>query len=136
MKRILPLAEYWKRGIVKSIRPDKSKMRQMQKMANIREDFLGEPLDEKFIALRLEAYHDIISELLTAHLYKEGVSCRTRDSLLAYAFRHFPLCDKYRKQLIELFTLRSKIHSSTPVKIKKFLEKNEMPLLKIIAELK
>ncbi len=136
MKRLLSLAQYMKQGIVKRIQPDKSKMKQMRTMAHLREDFLEEHVDDKFIVLHLEAYHDIIAELITAHLYKEGLDCRTGDSLLAYAFLRFPSCAQHKDLLMQLFTMRHTIHSLKPQHVKKFLEKNHNILYEIIDELK
>ncbi len=136
MKQIWLLSRYIQRGVVKKIQPDFSKMKQMKSMAHIREEFLEESIDEKFIALHLEAYHDIIAELITAHLYKDGLICRTGDSLLAYAFRYFPFCNKNKSMLLNLFILRQKIHALKPCKIKKFLDKNHIVLHAIIQELK
>ncbi|MFA6889365.1 MAG: hypothetical protein WC254_07760 [Candidatus Woesearchaeota archaeon] len=136
MKRLLSLAQYIKQGIIKRIIPDKSKMKQMRNMAQIREDFLEEHVDDKFIALHLEAFHDIIQELLFAQLYKKGLSCTTDESLLAFAIKEFSVCHNNKDVLIQLFSLRRKIHTLKPLQIKKFLQTYHNALYIIVQELK
>ncbi len=136
MKRILSFAQYIKQGIVKRIRPDLTKMKQMQKMARIRQEFLEEQVDEKFIAMHLEAYHDIIKELISAQMYQKGFFCKTQDSIIAFASKYSSLCKENTSLLIQLFTLRKKIHSLSSDEIKAFLDTNRQTLQKIISELK
>ncbi len=121
---------------MKKINPDISKMKQMRKMAAVREDFIEEHIDEKFIALHLETYHDIIQELLYAQLYKRGLFCKSEEAVLAFAIQYFPLCKQHKNMLAELYTCRKKIHSLKPQQIKKFLQIHNDALHAIIQELK
>lgn len=109
---------------------------QMQEMASVREEFLREPIDEKFIALRLEAYYDIIKELLYAHAYKQGFTFISDTLLPLYAHHHLHEFKKELKKIEELFVMKSKIHSLGWENIKAYLDKNEEILDQIIKKLK
>lgn len=120
--------------------PQKAKAIQMQEMASLREEFLNEPIDEKFSALKLEAYYDIIKELIYAYAYKRGFifsSDTLSDSLLPlYAHHHLHDFKKEIKEIEELFFMKSRIHSLGWKDIKIYLEKNQEMLNRIIEKLK
>jgi hypothetical protein len=136
MKRILSFVQYLKQGSIRKTLPDVLKTKQMQKMACVRQEFLEEQIDEKFIALQLEAYHDIITELISAQMYQKGFVCKTQDSILAFVSKYFPVCKENTSLIIQLFSLRKKIHSLSSEEIKAFLDANKSILQKIINVLK
>lgn len=114
----------------------KSKAQQMQHVASLREEFLKEPIDEKFIALQLEAYYDIIKELLSAYAYKQGFTFASDALLPLYAHHHLHDFKKEIQKIEELFVIKSKIHSLGWKNIKTYLDKNEEMLNQIIKKLK
>jgi len=40
--------------------PDNERAKQMQNIANLRLEFWDKPIEDKFVALKVEAYYDII----------------------------------------------------------------------------
>lgn len=124
-----------KKLIVKT-KPNRSLAIQMERMALVREEFLQHHVDQKFIALKLEAYYDIIKELLYAHMYKNGYACADHEWLVGY-FEHHLHGFKEEYVLIEqLFAMKQKMHFTNPRKIQEFLGKNEVLLKKTIFLLK
>ena len=63
------------RGIITETQADEERSNQMLQMANLRLEFWDKNVDDKFIALKVEAYYDIIKELIFAHIYKNGYNC-------------------------------------------------------------
>lgn len=130
----------WKEAIAKRViiqgRKDHARALQMEEMALLREEYLHQKFETKFLALKLEAYYDIIKELLYAHMYKQGFSCTHDLLLLVYAQHHFHEFKEQNKLVKELFSMKLKIHSLKSEKLKKYFEKNEDALDEIISLLK
>jgi hypothetical protein len=130
----------WKEAIAKKMiiqgRKDHTRALQMEEMAFLREEYLHQRFETKFLALKLEAYYDIIKELLYAHMYKQGFVCSHDQFLLIYAHHHFHDFKEQNKVLKELFSMKLKIHSLKPKKLKRYFAKNEDALHEIIYVLK
>jgi len=71
------------RIITKTI-PDLERSNQMRDMAGLRIKFWDKEVTEEFIVLKIEAYYDIIKELIFAHLYKNGYNSTNHICLIAY----------------------------------------------------
>src|SRR3989338_11098298 len=71
-------------GIITQSSPDEERSNQMLIMANIRLKLWDKKVADEFIVLKVEAYYDIIKELLFAHLYKNGYNCTNHLCLIAY----------------------------------------------------
>lgn len=130
----------WKQALAKKVfsktTPNRRLSLQLLHMAEIREDFLRGKIDQKFIALRLEAYFDVIRELLLAHLYKNGWQCTNQFLLPLYAEHHFHQFHAESKAIKLLFYMKQKIHQYEYQKIADYLQKNEEILFETIAILK
>jgi hypothetical protein len=122
--------------LIRTSAPDKVSMLQMERMAQLREEFLQKHFENKFLSLKVEAYYDIIRELLHAHMYKNGFSCIHDLLLLVYARHHFHVFRKEMKFIEELFRVRSILHKQHPEKLKKYLANNEEKLQHVIGALK
>ncbi len=130
----------WKECITKKYitktKPDRSMAIQMERMALLREDFLQHHVDQKFIVLKLEAYYDIIKELLYAHMYKNGYACTNPQCLVGYFEHHLHGFRKEYALIEELFSMKMKMHRISPKQIQEFLQTNDAGLKKIILLLK
>ncbi|MBI5002927.1 hypothetical protein HZC31_06050 [Candidatus Woesearchaeota archaeon] len=132
--------ESWKACIAKKYitktKPNRSMAIQMERMALLREDFLQHHVDQKYIVLKLEAYYDIVKELLYSNLYKNGYTCSNPQCLVGYFEHHLRGFKKEYGLIEELFSLKLKMHRIPPQKIQDFLQKNEELLKKTISLLK
>ncbi len=136
MKQIPTWKQCLKEKLIQKSPPDKASALQMERMAQLREEFLQQPFQEKFLSLKIEAYYDMIRELLHAHMYKNGFSCVHDPLLLVYARHHFHSFKKEMKLIEELFKTRQQIHTHRPEQLKKYLENTEEKLKDAIRELK
>ena len=108
----------------------------MLKMANLRLEFWDKDVEDKFIALKVEAYYDIIKELLFAHLYKNGYNCTNHLCLIAYLKEKIKDFDFEIQKVDELRKVRNEI-SYRGLTIKKdYFERNELEFKNIIQRLK
>jgi hypothetical protein len=115
---------------------DKERASQMLKMANIRLKFWKRELDDEFIALKVEAYYDIIKELIFGHLYKNGYNCTNHLCLIAYLKEKIENFDYEIQKIDELRKVRNEI-SYRGLSIKKdYLDRNELEFKNIINKLK
>ena len=130
----------WKEALAKKFvvagRKDHTRALQMEEMALLREEYLHQQFETKFLALKLEVHYDIIKELLYAHMYKQGFVCSQDQFLIVYAQHHFHEFKDENKLIKELFSMKLKIHSLKSDKLLKYFEKNEDALKDIISLLK
>ena len=130
----------WKECVDKKIiietQADEERSNQMLKMANIRLEFWDKKLDNKFIALKVEAYYDIIKELIFAHLYKNGYNCTNHLCLIAYLKERFQDFDFEIQKIDELRKIRNEINYRGLTIKKDYLERNELEFQNIIKRLK
>lgn len=121
--------------ITKTI-PDEERATQMLNMANIRLEFWDKEIDDKFIALKVEAYYDIIKELIFAHIYKNGFNCTNHLCLLAYLREKFEDFDFEIEKIDELRKIRNEINYRGFLVKKDYLNRNELEFKNIIKKLK
>ncbi len=136
MKQMLTWKQCLEQKLIQRSAPDKVRALQMERMAQLREEFLQKPFEEKFLSLKIEAYYDIIRELLHAHMYKNGFSCIHDPLLLIYARHHFHAFKNEMKLIEEVFRMRKLLHAHKQEKVKKYLEQNEEKLNEAIQEIK
>lgn len=124
------------KGFITLTQIDKERSNQMLKMANLRFEFWDKQIDEKFIALKVEAYYDIIKELLFAHLYKERYNCTNHICLIAYLKEKIQDFDFEIHKIDELRKVRNEInYRGLNVKLD-YLKRNELEFKNIIKGLK
>lgn len=122
--------------IFTKIPPNRRVSIQLLHVAEIREDFLREPLHSGFALLRLEAYYDIIKELILAHLAKKGWECKNYFALPLYVEKHFHEFKKQATIITKLFAIKKNIHTYDKEKISEYIQKNEEALRETIEILK
>ena len=120
--------------IVKSV-PDEERSRQLQHMAELRFQFWDRKIEDKFVALKVEAYYDIIKELIFAHLYKNGFNCSNHLCLIAYLGEQFRDFDFEIEKIDELRRVRNDINYRGFFVKKDYLQRNELEFKNIIKNL-
>jgi len=121
--------------ITKSIADDE-RAKQMLIMANLRFEFWNRKIEDKFITLKVEAYYDIIKELIFAHMYKNGFNCTNHLCLIAYLREKFKDFDYEIEKIDELRRVRNEINYRGFSIKKDYLERNELEFKNIITKLK
>ncbi len=124
------------KGIITNNVPDEERAKQMLNMADLRLEFWNEEINEKFTALKVEAYYDIIKELIFAHLYKNGFNCTNHLCLIAYLKEKMSDFDYEIEKIDELRRIRNEINYRGATVQKDFLERNELEFKNIICKLK
>ena len=130
----------WKECVDKKIitrtPQDLERSSQMLKMALLRLEFWNKKIDDKYIALKIEAYYDIIKELIFAHMYKNGYNCTNHLCLIAYLKEKFKDFDYETEKIDELRKIRNEINYRGFQIKKDYLERNELEFKRIIQKLK
>ena len=116
--------------------PDEERSNQMLMMANLRLKFWDKKVADEFIVLKVEAYYDIIKELLFAHLYKNGYNCTNHLCLIAYLKEKNKDFDFETQKIDELRKVRNEINYRGLTIKKDYLERNELEFKNIIKRLK
>ena len=123
-------------GIITQNVPDEERSNQMLMMANLRLKFWDKKVADEFIVLKVEAYYDIIKELLFAHLYKNGYNCTNHLCLIAYLQEKIKDFDFEIQKIDELRKVRNEINYRGLTIKKDYLKRNELEFKNIIKRLK
>lgn len=105
-------------------------------MANLRLEFWDKKIEDKFTAIKVEAYYDIIKELIFAHLYRNGFNCINHLCLIAYLKENISDFDYEIEKIDELRRIRNEINYRGFTVQKDFLDRNELEFKNIIRKLK
>ena len=97
-------------GVITQSTSDEERSNQMPMMANLRLKFWDKKVADEFIVLKVEAYYDIIKELLFAHLYKNGYNCANHLCLSAYLKEKIKDFDFETQKIDELRRIRNDIN--------------------------
>jgi len=122
-------------GIITKSIPDEERSKQMLQMANLRLKFWDKKVTDEFMVLKVEAYYDIIKELLFAHLYKKGYNCTNHLCLIAYLKENFRDFDFEIQKIDELRKVRNEINYRGLMVRKDYFERNELEFRNIINKL-
>ncbi|MBW2981317.1 hypothetical protein KY343_00425 [Candidatus Woesearchaeota archaeon] len=123
-------------GIITKTTPDEERSSQMVDMADLRLEFWSKKIEDKFIALKVEAYYDIIKELIFAHLYKKGLNCTNHLCLIAFLKENFKDMDFEIQKIDELRKVRNEINYRGFSVKKDYLKRNELEFKSTIKKLK
>lgn len=123
-------------GIITKTVPDKERSNQMLIMANLRLKFWDKKVADEFVVLKVEAFYDIIKELLFAHIYKNGYNCTNHLCLIAYLKEKIKDFDFETQKIDELRKVRNEINYRGLIIKKDYLERNELEFKNIIGRLK
>ena len=123
-------------GIITKTMPDEERAKQILKMAVIRLEFWSVKVDDKFIALKVEAYYDIIKELIFANIYKNGYNCTNHLCLIAYLKEKMNDFDFEIQKIDELRRVRNEINYRGMDIKRDYLDRNELEFRNIVDKLK
>ena len=123
-------------GIITQSTPDEERSNQMLMMANLRLKFWDKKVADEFTVLKVEAYYDLIKELIFAHLYKNGYNCTNHLCLIAYLKEKIKDFDFETQKIDELRKVRNEINYTGLTIKKDYLERNELEFKNIIIRLK
>ena len=116
--------------------PDEERANQMFQMANLRLKFWDNNISNEFNVLKVEAYYDIIKELIFANLYKNGYNCANDLCLIAYVKEKVNNFDFEIHKIDELRRIRNDINYRGLKIQKDYFERNELEFKNIIKRLK
>ncbi len=105
-------------------------------MALLRLEFWSRAIDQKFVSLKVEAYYDIIKELIFANLHKEGYNCTNHLCLVAYLRERMEDFEYETDIIDELRAIRNSINYRGLTVERDYLERHEIEFKHIISELK
>lgn len=123
-------------GIITITEPDKERSRKMHNLADTRLEFWDKKVDNKFTSLKVEAYYNIIKELIFACLYKEGYNCANHVCLIACLKEKIKNFDFEIEKINELRKVRNEISYRGLITKTDYLERNELEFKHIINRLK
>lgn len=130
----------WKRcikeGFVIEAESNPKRANEIFALAELRYEFWCKEQDKKYFLLKIEAYYEIIKELLFALLANEGFKCSNHLCLVEYFKEKFPEKNYEFRLLNELRKARNDINYHGTKIPKSFLEKNELEFKHIIKFLK
>jgi uncharacterized protein (UPF0332 family) len=105
-------------------------------MADVRLKFWDKNVSEEFTTLKVEAYYDIIKELMFSILYKHGFNSKNHLCLIAYLNKHFKDLDFEIQKIDELRKIRNEINYRGFNIAQDYLVRNELEFKNIIMKLK
>ena len=123
-------------GIITKQQPDIERSKQMQKMADLRLEFWDRKLEDRYITFKIEAYYEIIKELMLSHLYGKGYNCTNHLCLIAYLKERIQDFDFEIQKIDELRKVSNEINYRGLTIKKDYLERNEPEFKNIIKRLK
>jgi hypothetical protein len=121
-------------GIITEAIPDKERSTQMLQMANLRQEFWDRKVDDKYTTLKVEAYYEVIKELIFASMYKEGYNCSNHLCLISYVKERLKNISSDR--IDELRRVRNDISYRGFTLTKDFFDRNEEEYKEIIEKIK
>jgi len=124
------------KGIIIETVPDEQRSFQLINMADLRLLFWSNINDSNAISLKVEAYYDVIKELIFAHIYKNGFNCSNHLCLIAYLKEKISDFDYEIQKIDELRKVRNEINYRGFIVKKDYLDRNELEFNNIISKLK
>lgn len=123
-------------GAVARIVPDAERASHLISMAMLRFEFWDRQIDSKFSALKVEAYYEIMKEIMFALLYKKGFDCSNHICLISYLVEHAPDFEYETMKIDELRRVRHDIGYRGFNVSGNYLKQNELEFKWIIQKLK
>ena len=132
MKQLMPWNECIKAHI-KKVEPDKQKISSIMKMCNVRLKVVEQiSLDAETASVIAEDYYEIIKELLTALLLKEGLKSDNHECLIRFFTVRFPECEYEAETIFKLKDVRNRVSYDGIFVDKAYIEMNKLEFKHII----
>lgn len=122
---------------IKKIEPDKEKIKSIQKICKIRLRVVDSiALDEETASVIATEYYEIIKELLTAILLKDGLKSDNHECLISFFKMKFPKYEYEVKTIHQLKNVRNRVSYDGIFVRKDYIEMNQSEFKHIIELLK
>jgi len=121
--------------IIVETQPDVERAKQLLKIAKLRFECWSTICEDKYVVFKIEAYYDIIKELIFSHIYKKGYNCSNHLCLIAYLKEKMQDFDFEIQKIDELRKVRNEINYRGLNIKKDYLERNDLEFKNIITRL-
>jgi len=122
---------------IKKIKPDKEKIRSIIKMCDIRLKVLKNiKLDEETASIIATDYYEVIKELLTAILLKNGLKSNNHECLISFSKKEFPNYEYETNIIHQLKDVRNRVSYDGVFVKKEYIQSNRLEFEHIIELLK
>jgi len=139
MKREIMDWETCKREHIRQTEADHEKIKSILKMCSVRHAFLQkQEIDEETASIITEGYYEIVKELLTALLLKEGLKSDNHECLISYFKQKYPQHEYETLIMHELKNTRNRITYDGIFVKKSYLDQNKLEfdhIIKMLREL-
>jgi len=122
--------------IISRVPQDIDRSSKLLKMALLRYEFWDKKIEDKYVALKIEAYYDIIKEPIFAHMHRNGFNCTNHLCLIAYIGEKIKGFDYETEKIDELRKVRNEISYRGFSAGKDYLERSELEFESIILKLR
>lgn len=125
--------EACKNNHIRMVEVDKQKVQSILKLASVRLRFLKkQEIDKEIASIITEGYYEIIKELLTALLLKNGLKSENHECLISFFKIKFPQYEYETNIIYELKNIRNRITYDGVLIKKSYLDKNRLEFEHII----
>lgn len=112
---------------IRKVEPDSEKIASIRKMCNVRLRVVKEiKIDGETASIIAADYYEIIKELLTALLLKNGLKSNNHECLISF-FRHkFPECEYEYRIMHQLKNVRNRVSYDGIFVSKEYIDSNKL----------
>ncbi|PIN78815.1 hypothetical protein COY26_02290 [Candidatus Woesearchaeota archaeon CG_4_10_14_0_2_um_filter_33_10] len=133
MKKEIMDWDVCKKEYIREVSIDKNKINSILKMCSIRLIFAKkQEINNETASIITEIYYEIIKELLTALLLKNGLKSDNHECLISYFKKNYQKCEYETNIIYELKGIRNKINYNGFFIEKQYLIKNKLEFEHII----
>jgi len=133
MKKEIMDWDVCKKEYIREVSIDKNKINSILKMCSIRLIFAKkQEINNETASIITEIYYEIIKELLTALLLKNGLKSDNHECLISYLKKNYQKCEYETNIIYELKGIRNKINYNGFFIEKQYLIKNKLEFEHII----
>ena len=133
MKREIMDWDICKKEYIREVSIDKDKINSILKMCSVRLKFAKkQEINDETASLITEDYYEIIKELLTALLLKNGLKSGNHECLISYFKKNYPDYEYETNIVYELKNIRNRINYDGFFIEKQYLIKNKLEFEHII----
>ena len=126
-----------KKEYVREVKIDKDKIESIISVANKRKEFINKiEVNNENCSFIIEAYYEIIKELLVALLLKKGLKSDNHQCLISYFYKNNPKYEYESNLILQLSFLRNRLNYYGEKIDIGFYEKNKLEFEHIIEILK
>ena len=126
----------WKKceqEFIRKVFPDKEKVKSLIEIAESRLKFVKSfEITKETASFVIENYYEIIKELLTALLLKNGLRSKNHQCLISYFYKEHPDYEFEANLIQQMSFLRNRLEYYGELIDKSFLDKNQAEIEKLI----